>query len=123
MSKTRMYVDYLDGTKSIVDITAGDKVRAQRAGNPVGSPEYNLLIVWSAAKRNHLPGTDDKVSEQEAGEGSVDQHKMFAWLDTVEDYDLLITQDMVDELKAAGNVEAAENMQKFVREDTRTPGE
>lgn len=107
MAKTRVRVDYLNGDSHQVPISAGAKITMQREGIEWGSDEFRETILWPAVKRNGLPHT-----EGEGDEG------IMAWLDEVDDYDLVIPQEFIDELKAAGEADKAEELEPLVREES-----
>ena len=103
MARVRRYVEYLDGQTCGVVVTAGDEERARRNGLDRGTPEFNLEVVWYAAKRNGLPYADGN-----------DEEGMLAWLDHVTSWDMYMTQEDVD---AVDDPEVREQLQKLVRDD------
>ena len=107
MAKTRVRVDYLDGDSHQVPISAGAKILMQRLDIEWNSEKWRELVLWPAVKRNGLPHTQ--------GEGD---EGMMAWLEEVDDYDLVISQDAIDQLVADGKTEQAEDLAPFVGEES-----
>lgn len=113
-------ITYVDGTKEKVVLTTGDSIRANReaankAKDSIISEDASEVLLYRgylAAKKANLRGADKSFLN---------------WADDVADFDIDLTNEMIETMIAAGEIDEdkAERLRKLVDTDDvpDSPGE